>query len=97
MGQVLEILVNGRDTGFRLQGSAASAVGARWSSRTIELGRSMVWKGTQGWSEPTVSAPIVKGRRFFPLDGKLKLRHDHWSEGAARVATRHGLGAPSFK
>jgi hypothetical protein len=39
----------------------------------------------------------VKGRRFFPLDRKLRLRHDHWSEGAARVATRHGLRAPSFK
>ena len=39
----------------------------------------------------------MRGRRFFPLDRKLKLRHDHWSEGAARVATRHGLRAPSFK
>jgi hypothetical protein len=26
----------------------------------------------------------------------LKLRRDHWSEGAARVATRHGLQAKSF-
>jgi len=38
----------------------------------------------------------VKGRRFFPLDRKLLLRDDHWSEGAARVATRQGLLAKSF-
>jgi len=39
----------------------------------------------------------VRGRRFSPLDHKLRLRADHWSEGAARVATRHGLRAPSFQ
>jgi hypothetical protein len=38
----------------------------------------------------------AKARRFFPLDQKLKLRADHWSEGAARVATRQGLQAQSF-
>ena len=36
-------------------------------------------------------------RRFFPLDRKLGLRGDHWSEGAARVATRQGLQAKSFE
>jgi hypothetical protein len=36
------------------------------------------------------------GKRFFPLDQKLHLRADHWSEGAARVATRQGLHAKSF-
>jgi hypothetical protein len=30
------------------------------------------------------------------LDQKLKLREDHWSDGAARVATRQGLQAQSF-
>ena len=39
----------------------------------------------------------MRGRRFSPLDHKLRLRADHWSEGAARVATRHGLRAPSFE
>jgi hypothetical protein len=38
----------------------------------------------------------VKGKRFFPLDHKLHLRADHWSEGAARVVTRQGLQAKSF-
>lgn len=38
----------------------------------------------------------MKGKRFFPLDKKLQLRADHWSEGAARVATRHGLQTKSF-
>jgi hypothetical protein len=38
----------------------------------------------------------VPGRRFPPLDQVLRLRHDHWSEGAARVAARQGLQARSF-
>jgi hypothetical protein len=38
----------------------------------------------------------VKGRRFFPLDEKLQLRSDHWSEGAAQVATKRGLQEGSF-
>ncbi len=37
------------------------------------------------------------GKRFFPLDQKLKLREDHWSEGAAQVAARQGLSAGSFE
>ena len=39
----------------------------------------------------------MRGRRFFPLDEKLQLRSDHWSEGAARVVARHGLREPSFE
>ena len=35
-------------------------------------------------------------RVFPPLDRKLQLRSDHWSAGAARVATRLGLQAKSF-
>jgi hypothetical protein len=35
-------------------------------------------------------------RVFPPLDRKLGLRSDHWSAGAARVATRLGLQAKSF-
>ena len=41
-------------------------------------------------------ARTVSGRRFFPLDEKLNLRKDHWSEGAAKVAVRQGLQAKSF-
>ncbi len=39
---------------------------------------------------------IVKSKLFFPLDEKLGLRHDHWSSGIARIATRHGLQSKSF-
>lgn len=39
----------------------------------------------------------VKNKRIFPLDRKLRLRPDHWSAGAARVAVRQGLQSPSFK
>lgn len=38
----------------------------------------------------------MPGRLFPPLDQKLALRADHWSGGAARVATRLGLQAKSF-
>ena len=40
---------------------------------------------------------VVKSKPFFPLDRKLRLRADHWSAGAARVAVRQGLQAKSFK
>ena len=43
-----------------------------------------------------MSVQRVRARRFFPLDRKLRLREDHWSEGAARVAVRQGLQAKSF-
>lgn len=35
-------------------------------------------------------------RVFPPLDQKLRLRSDHWSAGAARVASRLGLQSKSF-
>lgn len=38
----------------------------------------------------------MPGRLFPPLDQKLALRADHWSGGAARVATRLGLQGKSF-
>lgn len=40
---------------------------------------------------------FVKNRRFFPLDRTLKLRHDHWTAGVARVAVRQGLQSKSFE
>lgn len=43
-----------------------------------------------------MSVQSARERRFFPLDHKLRLRDDHWSEGAARVAVRQGLQAKSF-
>lgn len=57
----------------------------------------MDWKGIAYWKEPIMFVLNVKDRPFFPLDGKLKLRADHWSEGAARVAVRQGLLGKSFE
>lgn len=34
---------------------------------------------------------------FFPLDRRLRLRRDRWSEGAAREASRLGATQPSFE
>ena len=56
----------------------------------------MGWKATPNWNGPTIPVTPVPNRRFFPLDQKLQLRADHWSEGAARVATHQGLQAKSF-
>jgi hypothetical protein len=44
-----------------------------------------------------MSVQSAQERQFFPLDEKLKLRGDQWSEGAARVAARQGLEARSFQ
>ncbi len=44
-----------------------------------------------------MSVQNVRGRHFFPLDHRLRLRQDQWSEGVARVGTRQGLQARSFK
>ena len=38
----------------------------------------------------------MEGRRFFPLDQKLRLRKGKWSEGAAELATDMAMYAPSF-
>src|SRR5690606_39401491 len=75
---------------------SVSSVGRRWYLRGTVGGGSRDWKGRAGWKEPITFARSAKGRRFFPLDKKLKLRADHWSEGAARVAAQHGLHSKSF-
>ncbi len=79
------------------RGLSAAVAGRRWSSRSICRGRYTVWRETQCWSGPTTSVPDVRERRFFPLDQKLQLREDHWSDGAAQVAARQGLQAASFE
>src|SRR3989337_1991659 len=76
---------------------SASNAGKRWNLKDTVPGSCTGWKATANWKEPITFARIVKGRRFFPLDRKLKLRADHWSEGAARVAARHGLQSKSFE
>ncbi len=57
----------------------------------------MGWKAIRPWSVRITSVHSVRARRFFPLDQQLRLRHDHWSEGAARVAVEQGLQAKSFE
>ncbi len=71
-------------------------VGSRWNSKPTLPARSMDSKVILRCSAPTTPVRPVHGQRFFPLDGKLHLRTDHWSDGAARVATRQGLQAASF-
>jgi len=56
----------------------------------------MDWKERVAWKELITFARTAQGKQFFPLDEKLKLSTDHWSEGAARVAARQGLQGKSF-
>lgn len=79
------------------KGRNVNSAGKPWNLKATVPGGFMDWKAIAGWSEPITFVRIVKGKRFFPLDVKLKLRADHWSEGAARVAARQGLQAKSFK
>src|SRR6266849_5514817 len=75
---------------------AVSNAGVRWSSRAIDAGACRASKATCSYAALTASVPRAAARGFPPLDRKLKLRADHWSEGAAQVATEQGLPAKSF-
>ena len=96
MGAGLAILVNGRDTGFQIEtpkckkcGSEMEFVDYReWGLHGLE--------GDSTLERAYYVCPDCEGETIFPLDKKLQLRADHWSEGAARVATRQGLQTKSF-
>lgn len=96
MGSGLAILVNGRDTGYQIE-----------SPKCKKCGGEMGFEGYRGWGIQGLEGdsllerayyvcPKCPGETIFPLDKKLDLRRDHWSEGAARVATRQGLQGKSF-
>jgi hypothetical protein len=96
MGQALTILINGRDRGFQLE-----------APRCQKCGQAMEFQRYRGWTiyglegdtrleRAYYVCPDCAGETLCPLDRKLRLREDHWSEGAARVATRQGLQAKSF-
>jgi hypothetical protein len=96
MGKELASLVNGRDTGFQME-----------APRCKKCGGGMGFEGYHAWQVHGLEGdsllerayyvcPDCKGEAIFPLDAKLQLRADHWSEGAARVAARQGLQAKSF-
>ena len=81
---------------YKLKRRSVRNVAAQWALKVIAVGGFKAWKGIAAWSAPITFARTAKGKRFFPLDQKLKLRADHWSEGAARVEARHGLQSKSF-
>ena len=97
MGQVLGILINGRDTGFRFQALCCDRCGAEMEFSDYRGWTVYGLEGDTRLERAYYLCPNCEGQTLFPLDRRLKLRHDHWSEGAARVATRHGLRAPSFR
>ncbi len=96
MGKTIEQVVNGRDTGVQVEAPQCQGCGGEmefegyceWGIHGLE--------GDSRLERAYYVCPNCKGQSFFPLDVKLKLRADHWSEGAARVAARHGLQSKSF-
>ena len=96
MGPTLATLIVGRDSG---QGADAPPCQKCGQPLVFEGYRPWTVKGLEGdtvLNGPTTSALRVQRRLFPPLDQKLRLRADHWSGGAARVATRLGLQSKSF-
>lgn len=97
MGGTLATLIVGRDSGYQPSAPSCPQCG---QPMTFEAYRPWTVKGLEKgivfWNGPTMAAQCVLGRLFPPLDQKLALRADHWSGGAARVATRLGLQAKSF-
>jgi|GEM_PF-556546 len=97
MGKALAQLVNGRDVGVQVEAPKCEQCGEEME---FEGYRKWGLHGLEGDSELERAyyvCPHCEGQTVFPLDRKLKLRADHWSEGAARVATRHGLLGKSFE
>jgi hypothetical protein len=96
MGAGLAVIINGRDTGFQLEAPPCPQC-----ARPLQFVGYRPWRvaGLEGETELERAYYVCgecEAQTFFPLDEKLKLRGDHWSEGAARVATRQGLQAQSF-
>ena len=88
MGQSLAILINGRDRGFQLE-----------APRCQKCGQPMEFQRYRGWTiyglegdtrleRAYYVCPDCPGETLFPVDWKLRLREDHWSEGAARASAR---------
>jgi hypothetical protein len=96
MGRELELLINGRETGFAFESPLCPRC-----RQAMEFEGYRKW-GVHGLEGDSVLerayyvCPECVGETLFPLDRKLKLRRDHWSDGAARVAARQGLQAKSF-
>jgi len=96
MGETLATLIIGRDSG---QGGSAPPC--------EKCGQALTFAGYRPWTVKGLAGDTVLarayyvcsacvGETFFPLDRRLRLRADHWSGGAARVATRLGLQSKSF-
>jgi len=97
MGRGLEILINGRDTGQRAKGVECSACGGLMEFKGYPPWTIHGLEGDVRLERAYYVCPKCEGETIFPLDRKLQLREDHWSEGAARVIARQGLRESSFE
>ena len=96
MGSTLALLINGRDCGMQLDPPACPACGVPVEFEGYRQRTVIGLEGDTRLERAYYTCPRCTKQTLFPLDAKLHLRHDHWSEGAARVAAREGLQAPSF-
>lgn len=55
----------------------------------------MGWKQMRRLHEPTMCA-LPAGQGFFPLDRRLRLRRDSWTETLVEIAARLATTQPSF-
>ena len=94
-GKALEQWVKGGDTGRQVEAPKCAPCGEAMEFERY-CGEYMACMARADWKGRITPVRTAKGRRFFPLDQKLNLRADHWSEGAARLATRQGLQSKSF-
>lgn len=96
MGEALAIIINGRDAGCQVVPRCSKCSAEMeftdyrdWAIHSLE--------GDTTLERAYYVCPKCKGETLFPLDRKLRLRHDHWSEGAARVSARQGFRSASFE
>jgi hypothetical protein len=96
MGKGLAVLINGRDTGYQIDPPTRPTCGKPMDFEDDRAKTVVGLEGDTALSRAYYVCPRRGGQTLSPLDQTLRLRHDHWSEGAARVAARQGLQARSF-
>ena len=97
MGESLGIVINGRDVGKTEEAPKCGQCGQAMVFKDYRDKKVYGLEGETDLERAYYVCEVCEKQTFFPLDKKLKLRHDHWSPGAARVAIRQGLQSRSFK
>lgn len=68
MGTGIEVLVNGRDTGLKVETPCCAKCGSGLEFEGYGSGLCMDWKAMWFWNGLITSVPSVRERRFFSLE-----------------------------